>query len=92
MCRCFNVKLDFLKVRQLASQESISPQRQSQLDFLSVDKFPESPIVAEEDEREVDDIDADAEQVGTIIANANDVGRQALRPQPSNDPNDPLVS
>jgi hypothetical protein len=57
-----------------------------------MDKSPDSPTVVEHEEGKMYDSEADAEQVGTIILSSNDVGRQALRPQPSNDPNDPLVS
>jgi hypothetical protein len=38
------------------------------------------------------DIGKDEEQVGTIIIDENSSGRSALRPQPSLDPNDPLVN
>ncbi len=31
------------------------------------------------------------EAVGTTVVGVNETGRQALRPQPSLDPNDPLV-
>ena len=38
-----------------------------------------------------DGTEACAEKVGTLIVTSQDVGRRALRPQPSLDPNDPLV-
>lgn len=37
------------------------------------------------------DIETYAEIVGTTVVSPRDVGRRALRPQPSLDPNDPLV-
>lgn len=35
--------------------------------------------------------EVDEEEVGTIVVYPDEVGRRALRPQPSWDPNDPLV-
>jgi MFS family permease len=45
----------------------------------------------EVEERRMQQFEANAERVGTIVVQAHDIGRRALRPQPSLDPNDPLV-
>lgn len=41
---------------------------------------------------QLESTEAGAANAGTIIVEEGQTGRAALRPQPSNDPNDPLVS
>jgi len=41
---------------------------------------------------EAQEVGFEEEAVGTIVINENETGRAALRPIPSQDPNDPLVS
>jgi hypothetical protein len=89
--------LDFLQVRQRANEISI-PHLQtrwySPLEFASMRRTPESRRVMktpEVEERRKQEFEANAERVGTIVVQPHDIGRRALRPQPSLDPNDPLV-
>ncbi len=55
---------------------------------MSLEKM-QSPTVEEKgaDRR----IEHAEEAVGTLVVDVNETGRHALRPQPSQDPNDPLV-
>ena len=65
------------------------------MDFVSIRRTPEPPVFAPkviEVERRLHNVDEDSELVGTIIMGSLDTGRRALRPQPSMDWNDPLVS
>lgn len=85
-------------MRELASEPSI-PQLHtrwySPMDFVSIRRTPEPPAFEPkvvEIERGVYDVDADSQLVGTIVMGSLDTGRRALRPQPSMDWNDPLVS
>lgn len=90
--------LDFLRVRELASEPSI-PQLHTRwysplsLDFMSLRRSsaqtvppPARQFLKDEESRVGID-----EEVGTIVVHPDEVGRRALRPQPSWDPNDPLV-
>ncbi len=49
-----------------------------------------SPTVQEQNEYHKSGADA-GEAIGTIIVDESETGRKTLRPQPSLDPNDPLV-
>jgi hypothetical protein len=55
-----------------------------------VEKSLDSPTVQEQDEHHHKS-DTVEEAIGTIIVDENETGRKTLRPQPSLDPNDPLV-
>jgi hypothetical protein len=84
-------------VRQRANETSI-PHLQtrwySPLEFVSMRRTPESRRIMktpEVEERRRQEFEANVERVGTIVVQAHDIGRRALRPQPSLDPNDPLV-
>jgi len=57
-----------------------------------VEKSLDSPTLQEQNEyHHKSDTDV-GEAIGTIIVDENETGRETLRPQPSLDPNDPLVS
>jgi MFS family permease len=56
---------------------------------MDVIKSPDL-TTAEEREKKEQHLEADAEIIGTIIIAEDSTDRQALRPQPSLDPNDPL--
>lgn len=83
-------------MRELASVPTI-PQLHtrwySPLDFVSLRRTPEPPTFTPKElkQRRVYDVDEDAQLVGTIFVGSLDMGRRALRPQPSMDWNDPLV-
>jgi hypothetical protein len=56
-----------------------------------VEKSLDSPTVEEQNgyHHKADVVDREA--IGTIVVDENETGRKTLRPQPSLDPNDPLV-
>ncbi|TVY75768.1 putative MFS-type transporter [Lachnellula suecica] len=99
-------ELDFLKVRRLANQQVIAANQTrwySPLSFMNISMrqtpSPDLPTVPEDEYKTPlgsnttlvsNDTEAYTEQVGTIVINSREVGRRALRPQPSLDPNDPL--
>jgi hypothetical protein len=56
-----------------------------------VEKSLDSPTVQEQNEYHHKSDTVAEEAIGTIIVDENETGRKKLRPQPSLDPNDPLV-
>jgi hypothetical protein len=91
-----NFTLDYLKVRQMAIESSVLPNLQtrwySPLSGVSIRRTPEPPrFIKEPLPARIVDPEADAEKAGTIIISPSEEGRRTLRPQPSLDPNDPLV-
>jgi hypothetical protein len=78
--------LDFLQVRQRANETSTThfqTRWYSPLEFASMRRIPESHRVMkmpEVEERRMQQFEANAERVGTIVVQAHDISRRALRP------------
>ncbi len=82
-------------MRQMAVESFTIPQLQtrwySPLSGVSIRRTPEPPRFTKELPEIVIDPEVDAEQAGTIIISPQEEGRRTLTPQPSLDPNNPLV-